>query len=104
MLSLRTRWDLRANALAGAVEAARASGRPLLDLAESNPTRVGLAWPPEALAIALGDPRIATYDPTPRGHPEARAAVARYLASRGAGAHPIACSSPPRPARATRSC
>jgi alanine-synthesizing transaminase len=88
MLSLRTGWDLRANALAGAVEAARASGRSLLDLTESNPTRVGLAWPPEALASALGDARIATYDPTPRGLPEAREAVARYLASRGASAHP----------------
>lgn len=88
MPSERTRWDLRANALAGAVEAARASGRPLLDLSESNPTRAGLAWPHEALASALCHPHIGTYEPTPRGLPAAREAVARYLASRGAAAHP----------------
>ncbi len=88
MLSMRTGWDLAANALSGAVEAARASGRPLLDLTESNPTRAGLGWPVDVLASALSDPRLGEYEPTPRGLPEAREAVTRYLASRGVAARP----------------
>lgn len=64
------------------------SGRPLLDLAESNPTRAGLAWPGEVLAAALADSRLAVYEPTPRGLPEARAAVAGYLAGRGHAVEP----------------
>jgi len=88
MFSRRTGWDHRANALAARLEAARAAGGDLLDLVESNPTRVGLAWPPGVLAAALADPRAATYEPTPRGLAEARAAVAGYLAGRGAPADP----------------
>lgn len=84
MLSKRTSWDLAANALAARTEALRASGRPILDLAQSNPTRAGLAWDPAELAAALGDPRAAVYEPTPHGLPEARASVVRYLAARGA--------------------
>ncbi len=84
MFSRRAGWDLRANALAGRLEAARASGRPLLDLSESNPTRCGLAWDAAELGALLADPRAATYDPTPRGLPEAREAVAAYLEARGA--------------------
>ena len=83
VMSSRTAWDLEANALAACVERARRSGRPLLDLSESNPTRVGLSWPAAELAAALADPRVSAYDPAPQGLPEARAAVAEYLASRG---------------------
>ena len=77
MFSRRTSWDLAANALAGALEGARASGRRLLDLTESNPTRVGLSWPSELIAHALADPRASTYEPSPLGLPEARAARGR---------------------------
>lgn len=88
MLSRRTAWNLASNAFAARLDAARASGAPLLDLADSNPTRAGLAWPAEELAAALADPRCATYEPDPRGLPEARAAVAAYLAARGTPAPP----------------
>lgn len=84
VLSSRTAWDLAANALAARTDALRESGRPVLDLAESNPTRAGLAWDPGELAAILADPRAATYEPTPQGLPAARAAVAEYLAARGA--------------------
>jgi aspartate/methionine/tyrosine aminotransferase len=84
VLSSRTAWDLTANALAARTDALRASGRPVLDLAQSNPTRAGLAWDPGELAAVLGDERAAIYAPTPQGLPEARAAVAEYLAARGA--------------------
>lgn len=83
MFSTRTRWDARANPLAEAVERRRASGLPLLDLTESNPTRVGLGFPEHALLRALADGRAAAYEPHPLGHASAREAVAGYCADRG---------------------
>jgi alanine-synthesizing transaminase len=88
VFSRRTAWDLASNAFAARLDEARSSGRPLLDLAESNPTRAGLGWPADALAEALADPFAATYDPSPRGLPEAREAVAAYLASQGQAVDP----------------
>ena len=75
------------NALARAVEALRAQGEPLLDLTESNPTAVGLPYPPDLLA-PLSDPRARTYEPHPLGLRSAREAVAREFARRGAEADP----------------
>lgn len=83
MFSARTAWDLAANRLAARLEEARASGRPLFDLTETNPTRAGLAWPTARLAAALQGPDLADYEPDPRGAAQARAAVAAYLADRG---------------------
>lgn len=88
MFSRRTAWDLSANAFAAALDAARASGRPLLDLTETNPARVGLAWPAAELADALRDPRLADHVPSPRGPADAREAVARYLSGRGDAVDP----------------
>ena len=75
MRSGRLEWDPAENALARATRAAAARG-PLLDLTESNPTRVGLAYPHQAIAAALARAPIATYEPAPLGLPRARAAVA----------------------------
>ena len=56
--------DLSPNRLTAAVAARRAAGQPLLDLTESNPTRVGLAYPDDLLA-PLGSPsRIAATRPS----------------------------------------
>ena len=51
---------------------------PLLDLAVSNPTAVGLLWEREALARALAEGPIERYAPSPRGNAEARRAVAEF--------------------------
>lgn len=80
--SSRTAWDLGGNALATALGRAKAAGRALADLTESNPTRVGIADMRSAVA-ALGHPRGVAYEPSPLGHGEARAAVAAYYAERG---------------------
>ncbi len=88
LFSRRTSWDLAANALAGALAAARSSGAPLLDLTESNPTRVGLAWPPAVLAESLVGDHLAAYEPAPLGLLEAREAVAGYLSAHGAAVQP----------------
>jgi alanine-synthesizing transaminase len=62
----------------------RAAGTPLLDLADHNPTAVGLTPLAGAAVLrALADPRALRYTPEPLGLPEARAAVAGYYADRG---------------------
>jgi aspartate/methionine/tyrosine aminotransferase len=73
---------LEPNALTGAVARARASGAPLYDLTETNPTAVGLAYP--ALSDVFRDPAVASYRPEPLGHLAAREQVAASFAARGA--------------------
>jgi aspartate/methionine/tyrosine aminotransferase len=77
----RTAWDRSENPLARELGRARAAGLPLADLTEGNPTRCGFAG--GDLVELLGHPRGAAYTPVALGHPEARAAVARYYADRG---------------------
>jgi aspartate/methionine/tyrosine aminotransferase len=83
MLSTRTRWDLRPNRLSRLLEEKRRAGVRVLDLTESNPTRVGLPFPGDLLA-SLAAPGGERYEPTPFGLPSARAAVAADFARRGA--------------------
>jgi len=82
MFSARTRWDLTPNRLATLAARARAGGRPLLDLTETNPTRAGLVAPPEVLSW-MAEPRGLAYQPDPRGLAAARRAVAADHARRG---------------------
>ena len=44
MFSERTHWDLRGNRLSRVLEEKRRKGARILDLTESNPTRVGLSY------------------------------------------------------------
>jgi len=74
--------DLSPNRLTAAVAARRAAGRPLLDLTESNPTRVGLPYPEDLLA-PLGDRRGLRYAPEPFGVAGAREVVSTEYARRG---------------------
>ena len=82
MRSSRLPADLAPNAIARAVEARRASRLGLVDLTESNPTRVGLAYPPDLL-MPLADPAGLTYHPQPLGLAVAREAVAHEYGRRG---------------------
>ena len=83
MFSDRIPRDLAANRLSTMVEAARAEGRPLVDLTASNPTQAGFEYPADLLA-PLADARALRYDPQPLGHLETRRAVARDYERRGA--------------------
>src|SRR5437763_1683351 len=85
MFSSRTPEDLTANRLTQALRSAKAEGRTILDLTESNPTRAGFDYPADLLRL-LSDSRGLTYAPSPFGLPEARAAVARDYARRGVDA------------------
>jgi hypothetical protein len=60
----------------------------VINLAESNPTRVGVALPAERVLPALGRPAALTYEPDPRGLPAARSAVASWYAARGSAVDP----------------
>jgi alanine-synthesizing transaminase len=57
------------------------------DLTVSNPTRVGLSYPPSLLQ-PLADPAGLRYDPAPFGMPAARDAVASHLSDRGISVAP----------------
>jgi alanine-synthesizing transaminase len=82
MFSSRTPGDLTPNRLSAALAAARAEGRAIVDLTESNPTRAGFDYPPDLLR-SLADPRGLTYAPSPFGLADARDAVAADYARRG---------------------
>ena len=74
--------SLQPNALARLIQAKRRSGASIVDLTESNPTRVGLTYPADLLA-PLAEARALAYDPQPLGAWSARAAVAADFRRRG---------------------
>jgi aspartate/methionine/tyrosine aminotransferase len=87
MFSRRLPADAEVNALTRAMAALTARGTPYIDLTESNPTRVGLAYPPDLLR-PLADARALRYDPQPLGLAPAREAVAGEAARRGVHVDP----------------
>lgn len=80
MFSSRTNWNLAPNRLTLAHQDAIRSGRKILDLTVSNPTRVGLHYDESAITNALNNPQALDYDPQPKGLRSAREAVAEYYA------------------------
>ena len=79
MASRRLPWSSPENRLAPLVRRKREARAALLDLTASNPTRVGLDYPREAIAAALADPGSAAYEPDARGLRLAREAVSASL-------------------------
>ncbi len=80
--SARTGWNLSENALATKAGRIRASGRAIVDLSESNPTRVGFSEPGRLIAL-LANPDAAHYRPEPLGSKGAREAICRDAARSG---------------------
>lgn len=78
MFSQRTDWKLTPNRFTAAQREVRASGREVLDLTVSNPTRAGLRYDSDAMLKALSNREAMDYDPQPKGLASARAAVAAY--------------------------
>jgi aspartate/methionine/tyrosine aminotransferase len=87
MFSNRLPGHAEINALSRAVAVLRAAGTTLVDLTESNPTRVGLAYPPDLLSGAASE-RALCYDPQPFGLRSAREAVSADYARRGVAVDP----------------
>jgi aspartate/methionine/tyrosine aminotransferase len=88
MFSSRFKWNLESNQLALLTDEKRRVGARILDLTESNPTRVGFDYPAEEILGALAQARAMIYEPTPRGLLIAREAVAGYYAERGLAVDP----------------
>jgi hypothetical protein len=82
MFSSRVPGELTPNRFSTAVAAHRAAKRPVLDLTETNPTAVGLLYPPDLLAPLAAEPGLA-YRPEPFGLRSAREAVAADYQRRG---------------------
>lgn len=87
MFSTRTPSDLAPNRLTSAELAVRAGGVRVIDLTETNPTRVGLAYPDDVLA-PLAAPAGLVYDPHPFGLLSAREKVAEEIRASGSPADP----------------
>ncbi len=86
--SKRTAWDTAETSLAAALRLHHASGRPLLDLTASNPTRCGFHYDAASLLPPLSATTALDYDPNPRGMLAAREAVCAYYASHSANVDP----------------
>jgi aspartate/methionine/tyrosine aminotransferase len=82
MFSNRLPGHAEVNALSRAVASLTAAGTALVDLTESNPTRVGLPYPADLLSAAASE-RALCYDPQPLGLRTAREAVAADYSRRG---------------------
>lgn len=80
--SRRTPPDLAPSRLGESFDRLRGEPGDLVDLTVSNPTAVGLAYPDAELGRALAAGAGGRYEPTPRGLPSARRAVADFLAAR----------------------
>lgn len=76
--SSRVPDELGLNRLALLRDRLRSDGVDIADLTQSNPTAVGLRYPPGLLEL-LGDQRGMRYTPAPLGLTEARRAVADFL-------------------------
>lgn len=87
MFAKRTDWDLRPNRISEKLAQLRGRGEKILDLTESNPTRVGLRYP-EGLLRELADPRSFLYEPDPKGLLSARQTAARIFSGKGVALNP----------------
>ena len=87
MFADRTRWQTALNALSQRRQRLEREGVTLLDLTESNPTKVGFHYPPGWLSL-LAEQEGLQYDPSPKGLLSAREAVASIYARKGVSLHP----------------
>jgi len=83
MFSNRTAWNLEPNSLSEALANRLSSGKPVIDLTESNPTKCGFYFQAEQILRALSHPASLHYEPIPQGLLPARDTVVDYYRARG---------------------
>jgi aspartate/methionine/tyrosine aminotransferase len=88
MFSSRTAWDRSTNRLASLLDQRKLPPDSILDLTETNPTRVGLRYPDAEILESLAHPSVLSYEPDPRGLPAAREAISLHFAERGVQVDP----------------
>ena len=82
MFSKRTAWNLEPNPLSKALADRLSSGKGVIDLTESNPTKCGFYFEAEQILGALSNPGNLHYEPVPQGLLSARNAVVDYYRAR----------------------
>lgn len=82
MFSKRTPEELSINKFSQLLEKKRAAGTKLIDLTESNPTRVNLSYAKNEILNALTHKDALLYNPDPKGILKARQAVVDYYQAR----------------------
>ncbi len=80
MFSRRTEWNLEPNRLTLAHQESLSSGKKIIDLTISNPTRAKIKYDETTILNAFSNPQSLDYDPHPKGLRSAREAVAAYYA------------------------
>jgi alanine-synthesizing transaminase len=89
MFSHRTDWKLGINRFTAAHREVIATGREVLDLTLSNPSRAGFSYDAQAILSALSQPDAMDYDPQAKGLRSARQAVCAYYREQRAAAREI---------------
>ena len=87
MFSDRLPAELESNAFTAGIAELRRKGVALVDLTVTNPTQVGLPYPPDLLA-PLADAASLSYEPAPFGLAGARKAVAAEMSKTGVKVKP----------------
>ena len=85
MFSRRTGWKLTPNRFSEAQREVRESGKELVDLTISNPTRAGLSYDAKIILDSLSRPEAMDYDPQPKGLASAREEVVSYYREQSDG-------------------
>ncbi len=78
MFARRTEWRLAPNRFTQVQRELASSGRPIIDLTLSNPTRAALFFDDESILASLAAPEALDYDPQAKGLLSARKAVCEY--------------------------
>ncbi|HEX4427060.1 MAG TPA: pyridoxal phosphate-dependent aminotransferase [Terriglobales bacterium] len=78
MFSKRSDWSLTTNRFTDVQRDLQRTGREVLDLTVSNPTRAKFTYDANAILAALSNPNVMDYDPQPKGLLSARQAVVGY--------------------------
>ena len=89
MFSRRLEWPFPSNRLSRLLEDKRARGARVLDLTESNPTRVALDYPTGDIESALRDAAAGDYEPSARGMESARKKAGSVRSSFGYRTVPV---------------
>lgn len=78
MFSSRTPPQLTANKLTQIIEQKHSDKEALLDLTQSNPTKIDINYPEEEILLALSNPKALLYQPDPKGLLNTRRAIIDY--------------------------
>lgn len=88
MFSDRVNHNIRPNRLSRILESRKALGQAILDLTQSNPTKIGLSYDNHRISTALGQPQGLIYEPDPCGLTSARNVISDYYHEIGADVDP----------------